>query len=218
MQHSTQGIVLGVTRYKDNAYIATIYTQLFGKVSYAVYNPQSKRAKVRMPHLSPMTLLEMEVTHRDNKDIQQINEVKLHPLSYSLHDNPIQNSLCFFMAEVIQKSIEAKNADTELFAFMVHCIQQLTASKTEGLFALSFLLKYAKYLGIYPYDEAENEWVRYLSCTDKQLFLTLLQQPQTLSLAQKRKAMQLLISYYQHALPGMGSLNSLAVLTEIFSA
>lgn len=218
MQHSTLGIVLGVTRYKDNACIATIYTQQFGKISYAVHNPQSKRAKVRMQHLAPMTLLELEVTHRENKDIQSINEAKLHALSYSLHDDPIKNTLCFFMAEVVQKSLETKNADTELFAFLVHCLQQLVAEKALGWFALSFLLEYAKYLGIYPYDEEENEWIKYLPADDKKLFLTLLQNPQPLQQAQKRRLMQLVIAYYQHFLPGMGNLKSLSVLTEIFGA
>lgn len=218
MHHTTQGIVLGVTRYKDNAYIATIFTKDFGKISYSVYNPQSKKAKVRMQHLGAMTLLDMEVTHRDNKDIQQLSEVKLHPLSYALYQDPAKISICMFMADVVQKSLESRNADSQLFQFLVHCIESLITSKQVGLFALSFLLDYAKFIGIYPYDEVENEAIRFLPQGDKQLFISLLNNPETLSLTDRRRSLQLLIHYYQQFIPGMEHLKSLSVLTEVFSA
>ena len=218
MQHSTQGIVLTTTRYKDNAYIVNIFTKDFGKVSYAVYNPQSKRAKIKLQHLQPMSLLEMEVTHRENRDIQQLTEAKLHPLSYQLYEHPGKISICFFLAEVIQKSIETTNIDYELFHFMEHSIETLVLNKEIQSYPLAFLLDFSKYIGIYPYDEAENEVIRYLPTEDKELFLQLLKDRQPLSLGERRKAMQLLIAYYKHYLPGMGEMKSLSVLTEIFSA
>lgn len=218
MQHSTQGIVLGVTRYKDNAYIATIFTKDFGKISYTVYNPQSKRATVRMQHLGAMTLLDMEVTHRENKDLQKINEVRLHPLSYALYEDPAKISLAVFMADVVQKSLESKQADAHLFDFLVHSLETLINGKYVGLFALSFLLDYAKMMGIYPYDEQENEWICYLNTADKRIFMQLLQAPAPLTQAEKRQAMQLLLAYFQHYLPGMEHLKSVDVLTEVFSA
>lgn len=218
MQHSTQGIVLTTTRYKDNAYIVNIFTKDFGKVSYTVYNPQSKRAKIKLQHLQPMSLLEMEVTHRENRDIQQLTEAKLHPLSYQLYEHPGKISICFFLAEVIQKSIETTNIDYELFHFMEHSIETLVLSKEIQSYPLAFLLDFSKYIGIYPYDEAENEVIRYLPKEDKELFLQLLKDRQPLSLGERRKAMQLLIAYYKHYLPGMGEMKSLSVLTELFSA
>lgn len=218
MHHTTQGIVLGVTRYKDNAYIATIFTKDFGKISYSIYNPQSKKAKVRTQHLGAMSLLDLEVTHRENKDIQQITEAKLHSLSYALYEEPAKISICLFMADVIQKSLESRNADTQLFDFLVHCIESLISSKQVGLFALSFLLDYAKFIGIYPYDQMENEVIRYLPNSDKNLFLTLHDSPEKLSLTDRRRSLQLLINYYQQFIPGMEHLKSLSVLTEVFSA
>ncbi|MBQ1177027.1 MAG: DNA repair protein RecO [Paludibacteraceae bacterium] len=218
MQHSTQGIVLTTTRYKDNAYIANIFTKDFGKVSYAVYNPQSKRAKIKLQHLQPMSIVDIEVTHRENKDIQQLSEAKLHPLSYQLYDHPGKISICFFLAEIIQRSIETTNVDVDLYQFITHSLETLVQSKEIQAFPLAFLLDFSKYIGIYPYDEVENEVIKLLSNEDKELFSKLLQQPQGLTLGERRRSMQLIIDYYKHYLPGMGEIKSLSVLTELFSA
>lgn len=218
MQHSTQGIVLTTTRYKDNAYIANIFTKDFGKVSYAVYNPQSKRAKIKLQHLQPMSIVDIEVTHRENKDIQQLSEAKLHPLSYQLYDHPGKISICFFLAEIIQRSIETTNIDVDLYQFITHSLETLVQSKEIQAFPLAFLLDFSKYIGIYPYDEVENEVIKLLSNEDKELFSRLLQQPQGLTLGERRRSMQLIINYYKHYLPGMGEIKSLSVLTELFSA
>lgn len=218
MQHSTQGIVLTTTRYKDNAYIANIFTKDFGKVSYAVYNPQSKRAKIKLQHLQPMSIVDIEVTHRENKDIQQLSEAKLHPLSYQLYDHPGKISICFFLAEIIQRSIETTNVDVDLYQFITHSLATLVLSKEIQAFPLAFLLDFSKYIGIYPYDEVENEVIKLLSNEDKELFSRLLQQPQGLTLGERRRSMQLIIDYYKHYLPGMGEIKSLSVLTELFSA
>jgi DNA repair protein RecO (recombination protein O) len=218
MQHSTQGIVLTTTRYKDNAYIANIFTKDFGKVSYAVYNPQSKRAKIKLQHLQPMSIVDIEVTHRENKDIQQLSEAKLHPLSYQLYDHPGKISICFFLAEIIQRSIETTNVDVDLYQFITHSLATLVQSKEIQAFPLAFLLDFSKYIGIYPYDEVENEVIKLLSNEDKELFSRLLQQPQGLTLGERRRSMQLIIDYYKHYLPGMGEIKSLSVLTELFSA
>lgn len=218
MQHSTQGIVLTTTRYKDNAYIANIFTKDFGKVSYAVYNPQSKRAKIKLQHLQPMSIVDIEVTHRENKDIQQLSEAKLHPLSYQLYDHPGKISICFFLAEIIQRSIETTNVDVDLYQFITHSLATLVQSKEIQAFPLAFLLDFSKYIGIYPYDEVENEVIKLLSNEDKELFSRLLQQHQGLTLGERRRSMQLIIDYYKHYLPGMGEIKSLSVLTELFSA
>lgn len=218
MQHSTQGIVLTCTRYKDNACIVSIFTKDFGKTSYVVYNPQSKRAKIRLQHIQPMSILDMEVTHRENKEIQQLTEAKLHPISYQLYENPAKISICFFTAELIQKCIETTNVDSDLYNFIVHSITSLVQSREIQSYPLAFLLDLAKYIGIYPYDEEENEVIKWLPEEEKRLFLQLLTNYKELDRSNRRKAMQLLIAYYKHYLPGMGELKSLSVLSELFSA
>lgn len=218
MHHSTQGIVLNCTQYKDNAYIVSIFTKAFGKVSYTVYRPQSKHAKIKMQHIQAMSLIEMVVEHREKKEVQQLIEAKLLPVSHLLHDNPEKISICFFMAEVIHKTLENINADEELFQFIVKSMEYLAESKHFGLFPIQFLLTYARYIGIYPYDNLENEWIKLQSTTDQQLLTVVLANENLLSRTERKKALQLLLSYYQYYLPGMGKLRSLDVLSEIFSA
>ena len=118
---------------------------------------------------------------------------------------------------IIQKSLESINADTELFHFIVQSIHYLSDNQTHGLFPIQFLLTYSKYIGIYPYDKLENEWIKHQNKADQQLLHTALSNEGLLNLPEKRKVLQLLLSYYQYNLPGMGELKSLSVLTEIFS-
>ncbi|MBQ2431789.1 MAG: recombination protein O N-terminal domain-containing protein [Peptococcaceae bacterium] len=47
-----------MVQYKDNSYIAEIFTQRFGKVSFSVHRPQSKKGAIRNYHLMPSRLMQ----------------------------------------------------------------------------------------------------------------------------------------------------------------
>ena len=215
MLYSTKGIVLRLVQYKDNSYIAEIYTQKFGKVSFSVHRPQSKKATIRSYHLMPFSLLDMQIEYKENRDIQKIREASLAAEFYGVVESPVKGLICQFMAEVVSKTLEHNNADDQLFDYFTSLVGAISSSENLGTFPLDFLLGYAQYLGIYPDDGEQNEFVRLLSAEDKMLILKALGNTVDLSRAERRKAINLLLKYYHYFLPSMGAIKSLDVITDV---
>lgn len=216
MLYSTKGIVLRLVQYKDNSYIAEIYTQKFGKLSFSVHRPQSKKATIRNYHLMPFSLLDMQIEYKENRDIQKIREASLLPESYKVVDSPVKGLICQFMAEVVSKTLEHNNADEILFEYFTSLVCAISAESNLGTFPLDFLLGYAQYLGIYPEDGESNEFISLLSAEDKVLLLSALADTSVLNRVERRRVINILLKYYQYFLPSMGAIKSLDVITDIF--
>ena len=215
MLYSTKGIVLRLVQYKDNSYIAEIYTQRFGKVSFSVHRPQSKKASIRNYHLMPFSLLDMQIEYKENRDIQKIREASLAAEFYGVVESPIKGLICQFMAEVVSKTLEHNNADDQLFDYFTSLVGTISSTDKLGTFPLDFLLGYAQYLGIYPDDGQNNEFVRLISAEDKSLLLKSLEDTSELSRVERRRAINLLLKYYQYFLPSMSAIKSLDVITDV---
>ena len=217
MLHSTKGIVLRLVQYKDNSYIAEIFTHKFGKLSFAVHRPQSKKASIRNYHLMPFSLLDMQIEYKENRDIQKIREASLSADCYNVVDSPVKQMICQFMAEVVSKTLEHNNADDQLFDYFTSLVATVSSSENLGSFSLEFLLGYAQYLGIYPDDGESNEYIRLLSTEDKGVLVLALKDASVLSRVDRRRAINLLLKYYQYFLPSMGTIKSLDVITDVLS-
>ncbi len=217
MLHSTKGIVLRLVQYKDNSYIAEIYTQKYGKVSFSVHRPQSKKASIRNYHLMPFSLLDMQIEYKENREIQKIREANLSAESYSVVDSPVKGLICQFMAEVVSKTLEHNNADEQLFDYFISLINLVSSNDNLGHFPLDFLLGYSQYLGIYPEDGEGNEFIKLLGKEDKILLLRALDESSELSRMERRIVINLLLKYYQYFLPSMGTIKSFEVITDILS-
>ena len=220
MLHSTKGIVLRLVQYKDNSYIAEIYTQRFGKVSFSVHRPQSKKATIRNYHLMPFSLLDLQIEYKENKDIQKIREASLDARCYTVVDSPVKGLICQFMAEVVSKTLEHNNADDQLFDYFTSLVVAISSTENLGTFPLDFLLGYAEYLGIYPEDGEQNEFIRFLGAEDRELILKALKSglenaQVDMTRAERRKAINLLLKYYHYFLPSMGTIKSLDVITDV---
>ena len=118
MKYKTTGIVLKSIRYRDNDRIVQIFTREFGKVSYLVHAPASKRAVCRTPYLQALTLLSLEVDHRDKRDLQHIVEatpLKFHP---DLLADTTKSAIAFFIAETVCSALYANEQDVNLFDYL----------------------------------------------------------------------------------------------------
>ena len=215
MLYSTKGIVLHLVQYKDNSYIAEVFTEKFGKLSFAVHRPQSKKAAVRNYHLMPFSLIDMQIEYKENRDIQKIREASLGAEYYGVVESPVKQLVCQFMAEVVGKTMEKNNADDQLFDFFVSLVSQISSTENLGTFPLEFLLMYAHYLGIYPDDGESNEYVNMLQAEDKALFLSALAGSSALNRVERRRAINILLKYYHYFLPYMGVVKSLDVITDV---
>jgi len=240
MDIKTRGIVLQTVKYSESSVIVRIYTERLGLVSYIVKGVRSARSSSKAALLRPLTLLEMDVTHRENRGLQNIKEYKRAYNYSSLPFDTVKSSIALFMLEVISKSLKEHDANEEMFEFVFECFRHLDeVDKVNPDFHLQFLVHYSAYLGFAPhgeysadtayFDMQEGSFTSYKGMSsltlDKNVSETLsglastsiLESPSIRITRQARRDMlHQLLKYYSLHLEGFIGLRSPEVLEMIF--
>ena len=168
MLHKTKGIVLHTLPYNDKYMIITVYTEEFGRIAYMVTNSHRKKTKIPHAFLMPLSVLDMEVEHLNNREIQRICEARPAFPAMQLHQHPVKNAEALFLSEVLYRVIQEKEANRPLFNYVYHAIRWLEIAD-EGVanFHLAFLFRLSNYLGIHPNKElyAEGQYFDLLNGT-----------------------------------------------------
>jgi DNA repair protein RecO (recombination protein O) len=156
-----KAIVIKTIDYSETSVVLKCYTDQFGVQSYLVNGVRSKKGSIRPSHLLPLSLLELEAYHQQNKNLQRIRELKCLPQLKTLHFDMVKSAVGMFIAEVMHKTLREENhPDGPLFAYLYHTIQLLDLETEKvGNFPLYFLLQLTRYLGFYPkgiYAETSN--------------------------------------------------------------
>jgi DNA repair protein RecO (recombination protein O) len=237
MYHKTRGIVLHTIKYSETSVITKIYTEKLGLQSYIVKGVRSAKAKSKAALLQPLTLLEMEVSHRENKQLQWIKEFTRGFIYQSIPFDTIKSTISFFLLEVIAKCIRENEPNEEMFEFVYEALCAL--DQTERLnpdFHLLFLLHFARHLGFAPHENhselncyfemsegifiAEPSTLHIMSSKESSILKQLLQTPLfgkssiKISRAERQQMLRNLLKYYQYHLENF-SLKSPAILEVI---
>lgn len=151
MLFKTRGIVLHHIKYSETSVIVTIYTELFGRQSYLINGVRSKKAKIKANILQPLFLLDMEVYHKPKRDLQRVKEVQNDFIFNSLPYDIRKSTVALFIAEILYKTIQEQEPNSDLFSYLYNSIQVFDL-KEEGAtnFHLYFLIHLTKYLGFFP--------------------------------------------------------------------
>ena len=240
MLYKTKGIVLHNFPYNDKYRIVTAFTEVFGRVAYLVSDTRSKKSKVSRSLLQPLSLLEMEVEHLNNRDIQRIKEVKSDYVTSQLHYNPVKNAITLFLSEVLYRIIQEKEANLPLFDYLHRSIKWLEiADAGVANFHLTFLLQLSAYLGIRPsnksykagyffdlvngvFSEITPYHNNYLDKNDSLVFERLLRMNYenmslyTFTRHERTRIIQHIIAYYKLHLSDFPEIKSLAVMQSLF--
>ncbi|GAB7088969.1 DNA repair protein RecO [Marinifilum fragile] len=163
MLYQTKGIVLNRVQYGETSLIVHIYTEKFGRQSYMVKGGRSKKSKSKSNLFRPFFLLDMEVYHREGKNIQSLKEARLAETLNSLIFDVHKSSVALFLTEVLSKVLREEEANQELFVFLYNSIRYLDLSdESVELFHLYFLTKLTRFLGFYP----QTNWSEDDTCFD----------------------------------------------------
>jgi DNA repair protein RecO (recombination protein O) len=151
MLFKTRGIVLHHIKYSETSVIVTIYTELFGRKSYLINGVRSKKAKIKANILQPLFLLDMEVYNKPKRDLQRVKEVQNDFIFNSLPYDIRKSTVALFIAEILYKTIQEQEPNSDLFSYLYNSIQVFDL-KEEGAanFHLYFLIHLTKYLGFFP--------------------------------------------------------------------
>jgi len=155
MLYKTKGIVLHSLPYNDKYMIVTVYTEEFGRMAYMTTNARSKKTNVSRSLLLPLSLLDLEVEHQNNRDLQRIKEAKSSIIMTQLRYHPVKNAITLFLSEVLYRIIQEKEANHALFDFLYRSIKMLEiVDEGAANFHLTFLLQLSAYLGIRPSNKS----------------------------------------------------------------
>ncbi len=238
--HSTKGIVFNSIKYRDHDLIVRIYTQEYGLLSFMVNGARKSRSRYKAGYFQPLTLLDLEIAYKENRDLHRIKELHIQQAFATLHTDIAKSTIAVFIAEVLYKSIQEEEQNEMLFAYLYQSIVYLDIlDKGVANFHSLFLLQLTQYLGIQPSFEREEKACFHMEEGSYRIpsFLhegvldeeeskvfhrasTLpLQEWQQLNLskAQRKVLLANVLAYYKMHLPEIGELKSLEVLSAVFS-
>ncbi len=150
MTHNTRGIVFRCIRYGDTSLICAVYTELFGLQSYLIKGVRSSSARhQKAALLFPMSMLDMEVYHHPQKNLQYIREFRPDYVYQKLHEDVIRNSVAVFAAEVSLQLVTDQDPDQHFFDFLHYFLSTLDEAPAGSLgnYPLFFMINAARIAG-----------------------------------------------------------------------
>ena len=236
---STTAIVLSKIRYKDYDLIIKCYTKDFGVHTYLIKNVlKTKKGKFKPAYFQPLTILDIEADHKNNRSLQYFKDVKLHFNYRTLHTNVIKSTIVMFLSEVLSNILIEEEKNLPLYNFLENALISFDECKSNTNFHLIFLIQLTKYLGFYP-ESPQNE-AQYFNLEEGKFQLTktsmfcvsgnnlmLLKQllgikfDESKSLAinsiQKREFLNMILLYFKLHLDGFKQPKSVTILNQVFN-
>lgn len=241
MLHKTRGIFLQKINYSETSLIAKVYTEAFGLQSYLVKGARSKKSRFKANMLQHLALLDMEVYHRDNANLQKVKELSILEPFKELPYQVKKGTIALFINELLIKALKEEGSAPGLFNFLYNALIYLDQTQERiKSFHLIFMIRLSSYLGFNPQGDfsmktpffdlmegvfvahqpahtyfLEKEIAEKLSLIKK---LDVEESPvQQLSSAEQRILLLKLIDFYKLHLPGMSDLKSVAVLQSVLA-
>ena len=212
MLQKTKGIVLHTLKYNDTSIIVDMYTELFGRASFLVTVPRSRKAAVKSVLFQPLSFIEFEADYRPNATLYRVKEAKsFYPFS-SIPYDPYKSSMALFLSEFLYRAIREEAENRPLFAYLQHSIIWLDECG-EGFanFHLVFLMRLSRFLGLYPNNPEEAVRLRQLMRMNYETMHLF-----GMSRAERTRCLTIMNDYYRLHLPDFPALKSLEVLKELF--
>lgn len=240
MIYKTKGVVLNQIKYGDTSLIVQVYTEKLGRQSYMVKGGRSKKSVMKSNLFRPFFLLEMEVYHREGKNIQSVKEVRLCENLNNLVFDVYKSTMVLFLTEVCSKVLREEERNQELFVFLYNSIRFLDLTEESIMrFHLYFLSKLTRYLGFFPqlnwsdknafFDMDNGFFVEeertHAHCLEKgvsrklySLFSTSIDLINDLKMSDEEvnTLLRAILNFYALQIDGFSNLKSLSVLYELF--
>ena len=228
MLQKTRGIALSYIRYRETSIIARVYTEEYGLQSYIVNSVRTARSKNnRIALFQPLTLLEMVVYYKNDRDLHRLSEVKTSYPFQSLPFDVAKSTIAMFVTEMLNKVLKEEASSPTLFRFLAESVIFLEEAQTDfENFHLAFLLKLSFFLGFGPESDREFESqlrensYPFLPDAETETALNIMLRypfgtPIKLARASRNDLLDALVAYYQIHIDSIGEVNSLPVLREV---
>jgi len=238
MRVSDKAIVLQSIKHGDRKYILKLFTRDHGTITVATAVGKTSAARIKSSSILPLSLLDVELILKQNKDIHQLTEASSYHVFSNIHSSIHKLSIAQFMNEIMIKCLKEQGSNAHLFEFIETCLKFLNDTSDGYLnLHLYFLAELTKYLGFEPQNNF-NANTPFFDCregTFSSVSLTLplgLNQQESLlfsgflkadilrvSISNENRKMliDILLNYYRLHVPGFNDVKSVEVLKEVMS-
>ena len=239
MIQKTRAIVLHQLKYSETSIIATLYTEAFGRLPCMINGIRSSKSKQKIGLIQPLFLLEAEIYYKPGRDVQNLKEFCLGKVYHSIPFDVAKSTMAMFLSEVLYKVLRNEEPDPVLFEFILHSVYYFDSMENGAAnFHLWFLVKLLDFLGFRIDNNTNNgSWFN-MKAGSYTLFRPSL--PNTPDLEEsalladlidknadnfhqlsisgnkRTRLLEILIDYYSLHIDGMGTINSLKVMKEIY--
>lgn len=236
----TRGIVFRAIKYGETSLITEVYTEEMGLQKYIINGVRSSKAKTKASLLQVMSLLDMVVYQRMDKQINRIKEIKPAYIFQQVPFDIRKGAIGLFMVEMARKTIREEEANPRLFNFLfdAFCFLDTTSSPIAN-YHLCYLLQLSQYLGFAPggrygaetpvFDLREGLFVAgtptnqaYISGKESAFLYALMQSTMdnahevNIPADNRRELLRHLIDFYRLHIENLPTINSHEILREVF--
>jgi DNA repair protein RecO (recombination protein O) len=220
MIFKTKGIVLGYIKYKETSIIAKVYTDQFGIQSYIINSIRSTKSRTSIALFQPLTLLDMEVYHKDHQSLHRIKEYKVIAPFLSIPYDHYKTCIALFLTEVLSKVLKEEEANPDLFSFIASFIRHLDHHPLYMSAHLHFLIHLSSFLGfqISSSKELHDEIGIIGQDIHEEIDLLIhshINNFPPISNQKRRDILHVILKFYTRHFETLTDLRSLKVITEI---
>ncbi len=170
----TEAIVLHSLKYGETRLIVDLFTREVGRLSCIIPLPKTPKSRLKKQYFQPMTLLEVEIDHRQRLQLQKLKDARLLSAYGSIPFSPEKLALSLFIAEFLYHALRSEQQNEPLFAYICDSMQWLdTVEVGFANFHLTFLMRLSRFLGFYPNLEVRGERIEVRDMSDIEMFFDL---------------------------------------------
>jgi DNA repair protein RecO (recombination protein O) len=237
MRISDKAIVLHSVRYADKKYILKIYSREHGLLSVSCVAGSSPSSPVKRSSILPLSLIEVQVSRRENREVQQLSECAAYYLHTTIHESMTRLCIAQFMNELLLRCLKEQTGNPPLYDFIESCLFYLNESDRFMNIHLYFMLEFSRYAGFAPapdfsaqtpyFDCREGVFTSHelafplgLDRSDSELLFQHLEKnllAETLTNTVRQRLLEILSAYYQFHVPGFEQMKSVPVLKEVLA-
>lgn len=237
MRVSDKAIVLQAIKHGDKKFILKLYTRNHGMLTLSTHVGKASSSKIKSSAILPLSLIDVEMIVKENKEVQQLTEASCYYVSTSISHSLTKLSIAQFLNEVLIKTLKEQGANPHLYEFAETCLKYLNDTDECINLHLYFLTEFTKYLGFEPQNNF-SEQTPYFDCREGRFasvgltmplglnkedsflfseFLKINSLKTNITNSQRQILLEILLAYYKLHIPNFNEVKSLEVLREVIS-